>query len=293
MIPSDLGSVGALTLSLFHKWEPKRVFVLITAYLDESGTHGAQLMTVAGFAAKAGQWVDFEKKWRRLLKRNELTHCHARMLYQTKGQFKGWPFSRRASFVQEIAKIADRHTLFGFTVMLRKDEFEQYYRCNNTNSKAKLDSMYGLCVRGAISFIANSAAGLVGRDDLEISFVLEEGHRNAGGAVEVFNQIKQHGPPDLVRCLRTISFGSKAEFPGLQAADINAYRSFQDEQKEPKLIEFPKGGTLKDARERISRGNVRGHSPVFREHLTPSMLQEMRASMIEFADSRRKQRPES
>jgi hypothetical protein len=51
--PLHPGPTGSLSLSLHHRWEPERPFVLITTYLDESGTHGSStLMTMGGYVGK-------------------------------------------------------------------------------------------------------------------------------------------------------------------------------------------------------------------------------------------------
>jgi hypothetical protein len=245
-------------------------------------------MTIGAFVGRLGQWVDFDRKWKGLLKRYDAEYFHSKSLMSSRRHFKGWPFHKKAAFMQDAAKIADKHTLYAFTVMLRADEYEQYYRNSARPRKIQLDSMYGLCVRGAIALVVNMTPRLIGRDDLEISFVFEDGHKNAGDAVRIFNQIKGDGPPDLTKYLKSISFGAKAEFPGLQAADANAYRSFQDEQAEPELTDFPESGTLKEAKDNMNRDKrVRGRVPIFRYHLQPDILQEMKDGLFELEALRR------
>jgi hypothetical protein len=255
--------------------------VLISVYIDESGTHGAPLMIMAGFVGKLGQWADFDRKWRSVLKRFDVDFFHARKVRQSKDRFKGWRREKKASFVKECAKIADRHTLFGFTTMVRKDDYEQYYLKGPKPNKARLDSMYGICFRRSLSLICNSAPGYLGRDDLKFQFVLEEGHKNAGDAVRIFNEIK-NGPNPVGRTLETISFGDKASFPGLQGADINAYMAFLMEQEGPIFKDGPEIPSLKAAKREI-----KAKSPVFRDHLTPELMQEARNYIVNEANARR------
>jgi hypothetical protein len=255
--------------------------VLISVYIDESGTHGAPLMIMAGFVGKLGQWADFDRKWRSVLKRFDVDYFHARKVRQSKDRFKGWPLQKKAAFISECAKIADRHTLFGFTTMVRKDDYEQYYLKGPKPNKARLDSMYGICFRRSLSLICNSALDYLGRDDLQFHFVLEEGHKNAGDAVRIFNEIK-NGPHSISRTLQTISFGDKSSFPGLQGADINAYMAFQMEQAGPIFNDGPEIPSLKAAKRQIQ-----GRSPVFRDHLTAEMMQEARDYIVDEAIARR------
>jgi hypothetical protein len=56
--------VRELCIALAHRWEPERIFVILTAYLDESGTHGDSPITVmAGVMANATQWARFEAEF--------------------------------------------------------------------------------------------------------------------------------------------------------------------------------------------------------------------------------------
>jgi Protein of unknown function (DUF3800) len=60
-------SVWRWSQAFAHRWEPERIFVILTAYLDESGTHGGSPVTVmAGMLANARQWKAFERNFQRL-----------------------------------------------------------------------------------------------------------------------------------------------------------------------------------------------------------------------------------
>ena len=56
------GWIGKLCIALAHRWEPERQFLILTSYLEESGTHGGALSVMAGFLADARQWRKFEKR---------------------------------------------------------------------------------------------------------------------------------------------------------------------------------------------------------------------------------------
>jgi hypothetical protein len=46
--------VRRLCVTLFHRWRPGRIFVILTSYYDEAGTHGGSPVTVmAGVMATA------------------------------------------------------------------------------------------------------------------------------------------------------------------------------------------------------------------------------------------------
>jgi hypothetical protein len=56
-----------------------------------------------------------------------------------------------------------------------------------------------------------------------VNFVLEAGHRNAGDALRVFNEIKADRKILWRSAIGSLTFGTKEDFPALQAADMLAY----------------------------------------------------------------------
>jgi hypothetical protein len=52
--PSDC--IGELCIAVAHRWEPERLFVIFTAYFDETDTHGpAPTAILAAFLGHAYQ----------------------------------------------------------------------------------------------------------------------------------------------------------------------------------------------------------------------------------------------
>ena len=64
---------------------------------------------------------------------------------------------------------------------------------------------------------------------LAINFVLEAGHKNAGDALRVFQEIKRDTKLPWRHNIGSLSFGFKQDSPALQAADLLAYYSFRQE----------------------------------------------------------------
>jgi hypothetical protein len=53
---------------VFRGGSRKRLFVIVTVYIDESGTHdGSPVLIMAGWVGRFGQWASFDPKWERLL----------------------------------------------------------------------------------------------------------------------------------------------------------------------------------------------------------------------------------
>ncbi len=208
--------------------------MIVTVYIDESGTHDSGVTILGGWVARLGQWAAFDPKWNKLLKRNGLTYFHSRKMRQTKGQFKGWTRQRKHDFTQAAADLGLKNLEFGFTIALPDAAYEQHYVAGFRPREIPLDSRYGLCFRYCLSLIPGFAKDAFNGKELDINFVLESGHVNAGDAERIFNRVKKQGLTnpaeiEIVKMLNVISFADKEKFPGLQVADINAYSAFHHE----------------------------------------------------------------
>jgi hypothetical protein len=65
--------------------------VIISVYIDESGTHeNGPLMTMAGYIARLGQWHHFDAKWGKMLRENGLSYFHATEIWHGSGDWRGW-----------------------------------------------------------------------------------------------------------------------------------------------------------------------------------------------------------
>jgi hypothetical protein len=208
--------------------------VIITVYIDESGTHNSGVTILGGWVGRLGQWATFDPKWRRLLRRNNLSYFHSRKMRQSKDEFKGWSRKKKHLFTQAAAKLALKDLEFGFTIALPDAAYEEHYVAGFRPKEIPLDSRYGLCFRYCLSLVPGFAKDAFGNKELDVKFLLEEGHPNAGDAERNFHRVKKQGlkhpvEREIVKMLNVISFGEKAKFPGLQVADVNAYSAFQHE----------------------------------------------------------------
>jgi hypothetical protein len=54
--------------------------VIVTVYIDESGTHESGYTILGGWVGRLGQWATFDPKWNSLLKRSDLTYFHSKKM---------------------------------------------------------------------------------------------------------------------------------------------------------------------------------------------------------------------
>lgn len=243
--------------------------MLVTVYIDESGTHaGSPVMVLGGRIAKLGQWIDFDKKWRRLLRTNDLKYAHSTELRKQRGEFAGWSASQCDDFVTEAHKIIGRHTLCGFAITLDHDDYQKVYRAAKRPPKLKIDSKYGLCFRVMLMNVMRWIKRSLPDGNHEIHFVLENGDPGSGDAQAILNEAKKTAPDDLRDMLRTLTYGEKARFPGLQAADFVSTGAFHREQEsDPRLIRLPEKHVIRGDAKLVSY-----KSPVLRLEITPAVM---------------------
>jgi hypothetical protein len=204
--------------------------MILTAYLDESGTHGGSAYTVlAGFIGSAQKWDEFESKWRVLLTVNGLRYIHTKQLVKGGGQFKKWSDAKREWLAVYAPKIAEECAMFVISTILQNDDYKHLYIGHTRLNGVPIDSPYGLCFRLCLQQIITVIRQNSFWRDVELHIVMEQGHKNAGDAVRIFDGFKRYGDPESSAIARTISFATKQEAPPLQAADLLAYACYRQE----------------------------------------------------------------
>ena len=103
---SAVGSIRELSFALFHRWEPERIFVILTSYFDESGTHAGSPATVmAGVMGNVAQWNRFERGIATLKWKHGFRILHTKDFKQRTGEFSGWSPERCLRLIDEMADI--------------------------------------------------------------------------------------------------------------------------------------------------------------------------------------------
>jgi hypothetical protein len=216
--PSELEELGLLNLTLHGRWEREAVFVLITAFVDESGTGREPKVFLGALAAPAHRWFAFNRHWDRLLRAERIEYSHIVDMENGRHPFEGWGMARTRPFVRRAARRMNRNCDFGFTAVLAKSDYQEYYLAK-LSSKAAKDSPYGLCARAIIEQVTTEAVTVYGANTV-VNFVVEDSQHFAG-VKRVFDELKEYVGA-VAPHLGTITPGKKKEFGGLQGADLVA-----------------------------------------------------------------------
>ena len=107
-----------------------------------------------------------------------------------------------------------------------------------------------------------------------MNFVLEAGHKNAGDVVRVYNDLKADPNYPAREALGFLSFGTKQEVPGLQAADALAYWFYRAE-----IENLKKDDEYFDVSELEEELYEMG-MPVFGSVITPKYLMNLRTNFL-------------
>jgi hypothetical protein len=250
--------------------------MMLTVYGDESGTHDeSPIMMLAGYVARLGQINTFDTKWNRAIERAGLPwYFHATEHFDTK---KG------ALFCPLALKMIEKHFLFGYVVELDKESYDRYYIADRRPKKPQLGTCYSLCFRFLMSMLLTHVPLLLGRDDLNISFLLEEGAAGSKDSQKVVQLLRKEPTLEtLARIVGEVSFGQKKKFPGLQASDYLSYCALNLAPSTPSMIALPEGVSLAE-----SKKASQTKRPVYHCRLDEGVLGELKTTILALVKTRK------
>jgi hypothetical protein len=209
--------VERLSHALMHDWHPAVPIMTLTAYFDESGTHGnSPGVVVAGFISMAGGWKSYETEFVPELTSRGIGVFHATSLRS----------ERYKSLHEAHTKIICRNVLWGLSVSLKSSDYKTYYKAPGISRKVRLDSQYGLCFRMCLMSALHFVSLLP--KDWPLTVVAELGHRNAPDATRIFADIKETLlPPHDQMLLGPLVFDTKEACVPLAASDALANWMFR------------------------------------------------------------------
>jgi hypothetical protein len=224
-------SIGELAKALFHQRESFGPFMILTAYMDESGTHGPSPVSVlAGYVADERQWRNFEKRVAKLFRRYRVDVCHAIDLKRGDGSFCGWSVAKKISFIDEIGHIKNETCELGLACVLKESDYQEAYANRERPRKVIKDSKYGILFRATLAGLMEGIPTVKRWQEinksLKLHVVLENGHRNARDAARLYDFARSKFPNGA---FAGFSLQSKADCLPLAACDMLAYGAYQAE----------------------------------------------------------------
>ncbi|HEU0049152.1 MAG: hypothetical protein DMG97_14435 [Acidobacteria bacterium] len=213
-------------------------FVMIRAYMDDSGTHvDSPYCLVAGYWGGHGQWVKFEREWKKVLDKYKVPEFHAKTYWarddkqERIGPYKGWDDVRRKNFLFSLLTVIGNHKIYPFAHGVSRSEWnkqiptERQVFCGSSGRLQAPDNpMYMAFTTCILRTIRHCHPGVV------MHFVLDS-HRNTDAwATICYGELKHSMSNEDhagARSLGDLTFAdSKCALP-LQAADLLAYEAYK------------------------------------------------------------------
>jgi hypothetical protein len=271
--------IERLCLGIHHRKEPGRLFLMLGAYVDESGTHGGSPLTImAGWIASVDQWAALERRWAGVLALYGVRYVHAKELRHREGPYRGWSDQKAVSFSRDLLVALEAHSQYSLTVILDNREYESHYRAPDKAERKRrgsVDSKYGVCFRVFLSLVTQMIAKYMPGESVTVT--LEAGHKNGGAAETIFAEFKQYAP-ELAALVTAVAYVDKKEAAGVQAADLLAYPAYfleQHKQAEWQPFDWNDMPTM-------TEGKIHN----FRAPLSTETLEDIRAGQISMARHR-------
>lgn len=189
---------------------------VIKVYMDESGTHDASpYLTVGAYAAQPKQWRKFTAGWNAAKKPVNVFHssdCQA-----LKGEFLGWSEDQRNAFVAKLLPVIRENIPLGVVIGIDIDEFRKQV-APYPDLMAHFAHPYASCFHWVVSTLIGYVEEAGSNERLAF---FHENNDYEGQAQAAFSYISEHRKTH--RAPISLTFGTKADYVPLQAADVLAY----------------------------------------------------------------------
>jgi hypothetical protein len=234
--PSSPGYIGSLCLALLHRWDPERVFVIATAYIDESGTH-SETLVMTGYLGDLSQWYGFERRLAALFKSKGIGVFHAKEFRDSDGPFAGWPVNKKTRFLDDFGVIANEQLEFGCNTVLKLSDYRKFYASGPRLKKVQLDTAYGVCFRATLDYLASTVATRVSTSwpantnlPRSLHVVIEQGAKNLGDCIRIFHEYKRDLLPEYRGIVGTITPETKESCLPLAVSDLVVHGAWRQEE---------------------------------------------------------------
>jgi hypothetical protein len=199
-------------------------------YIDESGIHdGSPVLTVGAYLARPKVWRNWTKKWNAA--KRPIKVYHAADAANLEGEFEDWSKEQVGQLAAKLLPIIANDELAGMVIGINLDQFRDAV-VGQPRLSVLLGNPYTSCFHWLVTTIIQISNEYNSKE--KIAFI-HETNSYKGDALSAFSWIKEN--KNLDGRLISLTFGSKDDYPPLQAADILAYegnKRFRDPSRAPR-----------------------------------------------------------
>lgn len=194
----------------------ERLVFVFQCYLDDSGTSGLPVVTIAGFVAAMHHWEHVEAGANEIMDTYGVPIFHAKQFHDTRAPFGGWTKIKKRTFAEELFSMAHGR-IYGLSVTISRKTYEQSKNRDQTMSAIGC----GFSVLMTRLLLQDDMRQAIKQQG--VAFLLESGNKNNGGIEKFFHQMSKADATE--GCLRSISFVQKDSCRAIQMADFLAFYS--------------------------------------------------------------------
>ena len=166
-----------------------------------------------------GGLLALNRKWRELLRQNDLPYFRMTDFVARTGPYKGWSEPKRLAVMKRIVVLASNAFRLRMAATLLRDDYDRL----PVEDKGRIPSPYGLCLSACI---ARTAALFREHGIAEpVDYVFESGDAGQGTVKKTLEEVFRDPAARVKYAFGSLKFAGKTDFPALQLADVLAYET--------------------------------------------------------------------
>lgn len=213
--------------------ERRKVFVMMQAYMDDSGSHeNSHNCVLAGYFGGIFEWRKFEIQWKKILARYRVNEFHAKRFWAAvKGspvsEYRRWEKRKLLEFLDRLLSVVESRKIYPFASGVLRSEWDKHgiqWRRVWTGATREYPSgapskpIFLAFVTNVVRITRYTKLGI------PVNFVVDEDKQTEGWAHDCYAGLKT-SEPSLARRLGELSFADGEIAVPLQASDLIAYEA--------------------------------------------------------------------
>jgi hypothetical protein len=112
--------------------ERRKVFVMMQAYMDDSGSHASSHnCVVAGYFGTVWEWRKFELQWKPILRNYKVSEFHAKNFWacvrgKPAGEYSGWSRRKLLEFLDRLLSVIESRKIYPFASGVLRSEWDKH-----------------------------------------------------------------------------------------------------------------------------------------------------------------------
>lgn len=215
-----------------------RFMALLSAYLDDSGTHrGSKMVVLAGMLADQSAWERLTDGWQSVLAEYELPFFHMSKWSNRARPFDTWTDDQRRDCLNRLLILIQSCVAKSVGVGIPNALFES---CTTESDRSYWGGPYGLAAYLLLTDMADSVQAL-SVERSSVRCILESGTLGSTQILAIYQKLRASNGNGWRWIVDSLSFEDKRQFLPLQAADVLAYELYRylPKPRSAKMARYP------------------------------------------------------